>query len=99
MGNSRNFDLSVRTRRKITVSIEDLKKASPVHGVSACAVCIKEYKQCKSRTQHVEAWIRRNRFGLDKNQHLYMPESLTRFVSDGTDYAPQEMRLSSALRC
>ena len=74
---------------KITVSIEDLKKASPVHGLSACSVCIKEYKQCKSRTQHVEAWIRRNRFGLDKNQHLYLPESLTRFVSDGQIMRPR----------
>jgi len=74
---------------KIPAALEDLKKASGLHGIEACEICIKEYKACKSRTQHVEAWIRRNRFGIQKDQHLYLPENLKRFVSEGQIMRPK----------
>ena len=74
---------------KIHAALSDLKKASPVHGILACSCCITEYKQCKSRTHHVEAWIRRNKLALDKEQHLYLPENLKRFVSEGQIMRPR----------
>jgi hypothetical protein len=74
---------------KIPAALADLKKASPLHGIEACEICIKEYKSSKSRTQQVEAWIRRNRLGIDQDKHLYLPENLQRFVSEGQIMRPR----------
>jgi hypothetical protein len=73
----------------IPVHLNDLKKASALHGLEACDICVQEFKNSKSRSQLVEAWIRRNRFGLDNSAHLYLPENLKRFVSEGQVMRPK----------
>lgn len=74
---------------RIPVHVKDLKKAGPLHGLEACDVCIQEFKNSRSRTQLVEAWIRRNRFALEQDAHLYLPENLKRFVSEGQIMRPK----------
>lgn len=74
---------------RIPVHTKDLRKASPLHGLEACDICVQEFKNSKSRSQLVEAWIRRNRFALNQDTHLYLPENLKRFVSEGQIMRPK----------
>lgn len=95
-----NFELAVFGQRgvldcacgrhePIPVALEDLEKASPVQGLLACPLCVHESRSARSRTQMVEAWIRRRRKAINKIQHLYLPESLERFAEKGQLLRPR----------
>ena len=67
----------------IPVTLKDLKKASPLHGLEACKICVDEINACKSRTEHVQAWVNRNRYAIDNGSHIFFPENLSRLVLEG----------------
>ena len=73
----------------IPVALLDLERASPIQGLLACPVCVRDSKGARSRTQMVEAWVRRRRNAIRQTEHLYLPESLQRFVSEGQLMRPR----------
>lgn len=83
------LDCACGRHEPIPVAVADLQRASPVQGLMACPVCVRDSRAARSRTQMVEAWVRRRRKAIRQAEHLYLPESLQRFVADGQLMRPR----------
>lgn len=88
-GQSGVLDCACGRHEPIPVDLRDLERASPVQGLMACPYCVHESRAARSRTQMVEAWIRRRHKAINKTQHLYLPESLQRFADKGQLMRPR----------
>jgi len=61
----------------IVIPKKDLKKIRlPNDLIKACEICRKEFEFARGKTGHLQAWLERYRFIIDKNQHLYLPSDL-----------------------
>lgn len=55
----------------------DMKKVRlPNDLIKACEVCRKEFEFARGKTGHLQAWLERNRFTINKDEHLYLPSDL-----------------------
>lgn len=66
---------SCRCKRSepLLMSSDDLKTIHKPRGLFACRVCREEEASARGKSGKLWAWLERNRFILDKSQHLYLP--------------------------
>jgi len=58
----------------LAVAAADGSRIRLPDGLQACEVCLDEAQAARSKSASLAAWLERNRYCLDTEQHLYLPD-------------------------
>ena len=75
-GSTTIWECQCRRSKPLYVAERDISKLTlPRDGLHACEICREEAKR-PGKSNLLKAWLNRNRYMIDKDQHLYLPGDL-----------------------
>jgi hypothetical protein len=74
----------------LLLTLRDRARITELQPIRACPLCVQEFKDAKSRSAQVTAWLTRTR-AQQKNHHIYFPFEATRLVKGSKILRPRRL--------